>query len=89
MDSGLKVKPNIKLNLKSMSHGKSINPVRGMLRCLRGMPLWERHQPWVMMGPMISKVPLKVSVGVRLHASILNLMLSDYDIVYSGRMCAM
>ena len=42
-----------------------------------------------MMGPMISKVPLKVSVGVRLHASILNLMLSDYDIVYSGRMCAM
>lgn len=80
--------PSIRLNLNGLFHCKSITPVQWMLYDLRGMPFRKRHQQRMMVRSNDAEIPLEVCVRVRLHASKLDLRLSNHNIVNSRSMCA-
>ena len=85
----LETNPLVQLRMVCMSHGKSINPIERKVSRLRGMPLRKGHQQGMMMRSTNAKVPLELSVRERLHASVLNLRLSNQNVVNARGMSTM
>ena len=75
--TSLKTNPIIQLGMVCMSQSKSIDPIQRKVNRLRSMPLRKGHQQRMMVRAIDAKVPFELGVRDRLHASKLNLRLSN------------